>query len=275
VDQAVYADLNGLTIHALAELYRASGDPLLRDAALEAGARILDTHGPGDGTAVGGLSHGPNADANELRYLADQAAMGWALLSLHRVSADPRWLEAATQLAEFMVDALAAEGGGFHAHTKDPSAVGVFAERRTPLPENALAAQFLIELHALLDGDGSTPTPYLEQARAALLAVGGDAQIESRGKLVGRYLIALELLAATKFDVTVVAQQGDPAGDALWRAALRVWEPRASIERSTPGQRYPDTGAAAVYLCSDRACSRPITDPTKLAAEAETFLLSQ
>lgn len=280
VDQAVYADLNGLTIHALAELYRASGDPALLDAALAAAARILDTHAHASSKDTLALSHGPSQrgpgdNPNQLRYLADQAAMGWALLSLHRVDADPRWRTAATQLADFMLESLAAEDGGFYAHTKDPNAVGVFAERRKPLPENALAAQFLIELHALQDGDGSEQTPYLEHARAALLAVGGDAQIESRGKLVGRYLIALELLTASKIDITVVAKPSDPAGDALWQAALRVWEPRASFERSEPGQRYPDTGAAAIYLCSERACSRPINDPTSFAAEAEIFLLGE
>ncbi|PRQ10032.1 DUF255 domain-containing protein [Enhygromyxa salina] len=278
VDQAVYADLNGLTIHALAELYRASGDRALLDAALLAGARILETHArqPGGGDTLAlAVSHGPDRDADPLRYLADQAAMGWALLSLHRVTADPRWLNAATQLANFMLASLAAEDGGFYAHTEDPHAVGVFAERRKPLPENALAAQFLLELHAVEDGDGSTPTPYLEHARAALLAVGGDAQIESRGKRVAGYLSAIELLGASKIDITVVAKPGDPVGDALWQAALRVWEPRASFERSEPGQRYPDTGAAAIYLCSERSCSRPITEPAKFAAEAEAFLLRE
>ncbi|KIG14917.1 Thymidylate kinase [Enhygromyxa salina] len=274
VDRAVYADLNGLTIHALAELYRASGDRALLDAALAAATRILATHGRASGPNMLALSHGPG-NAEALRYLADQAAMGWALLSLHRVTADPRWLDAATQLANSMLASLAAEDGGFYAHTKDPDAVGVFAERRKPLPENALAAQFLLELHGLTDGDGSTDTPYLEPARAALLAVGGDAQIESRGKLVARYLSAIELLGASKIDISIVAKPGDPVGDALWQAALRVWEPRASFERSEPGQRYPDTGAAAIYLCSERSCSRPITDPAQVAAEAEAFLLRE
>jgi uncharacterized protein YyaL (SSP411 family) len=269
IDTAVYADLNGLTIHALTELYRASGDPLVLDAAIRAADRILVDHR----SESGGLSHGPNASPDELRYLADQAAMGFGLLGLHRVTADPRWLTEATAIAQFMIDSLADGDGGLFAHTLDPSAVGVFAQRRKPLPDNALAAQFFIELHLLLDGDGTQPTPWLEHARRALLAVGGDAQIEASGKLAARYAFALELLGGTKFDLTLVADDGDPVGDALWTAALGVWEPRASLERSAPGVRYPDLGHAAVYMCSDRACSRPLRDPATAARDLDAFAL--
>lgn len=269
IDTAVYADLNGLTIHALTELYRASGDATLLDAAIRAAERILVDHR----SDAGGLDHGPDASPNDLRHLADQAAMGWALLGLHRVTADPRWLTEAHAIAQFMIDGLADRDGGLFAHTLDPNAVGVFAQRRKPLPENALAAQFFIELHLLLDGDGTQPSAWLEHARRALLAVGGDAQIEDSGKLVARYAFALELLGGTKFDLTLVAADDDPIGDALWTAALGVWEPRASLERSAPGVRYPDLGHAAVYMCSDRACSRPLRDPATAAQDLDAFAL--
>ncbi len=270
IDTAVYADLNGLIIHALTELYRASGDARALAAAVRAGERLLATHRRPDG----GFSHAPLADMPEgaLVYLADQAALGWAFVGLHRTTGDARWLDAATGIARFMHVQLAAPDGGYHAHSVDPSAVGVFAKRRVPLPENALAAEFLIELHQLVDGDGSGESPLLERARAALLAVGSEAEIRSRGKVLGRYLIALELYLATRVDVTVVAAPGDPQGDALWRAALGYWEPRAAIERSAPGQRYPELGKPAIYVCSDQACSKPITEPARFADEAAAFL---
>ncbi len=270
VDTAVYADLNGLTIHALTELYRVDADPKLLDAAVRAADRILTEH---RSEGVAGIAHAAKPSQGELRHLADQAAMGWALLGLHRVTSDPRWLSEAHAIATFMIEALAHEDGGLFAHTLDPAAVGVFAERRKPLPENALAAQFFIELHLLLDGDGTTPTPWLEHARRCLLAVGGDAQMAASGKLVARYAFAIELLLGTKFDLTLVAAPDDPVGEALWKAALSVWEPRASFERSAPGQRYPDLGQAAVYMCSDRACSRPLRDPATAARALDAFAL--
>ena len=263
VDRAVYADLNGQIIYALTELHRASGDPASLEAATRAADRLLETHRRG-----GGFSHGPSDAPDALLHLADQAAMGRALLGLARVGGRPRELAAAVELATFMIDELEAPAGGFFAHSEDPEAVGVFAERRKPLPENALAAQFLIELQRVDPGGD-----WLGHARRALLAVGSDAQIKRRGKVVGRYLYALDLLASPTVDLTVVAGPNDPRGDELWRAVLQIWEPRAHLERSRPGQRYPDTGSAALYLCTERTCARPIRDPERVAELAERFLL--
>lgn len=267
IDTAVYADLNGAIIHALTELYRATGDEQLRSAAIRAGERLLASHR----VASGGFTHGPG-QASALLHLADQAAVGWAFLGLHRVTADPRWRDEALALAEFMHRELGATGGGFYAHSKDPSAVGVFADRRRPMRENSLAAQFLIELSAHVDDEAAARQS--ARARETLLALGSEAQIETGGKILGRYLLALDLLLATQFDVTIVAAANDPIGDSLWQAALGLFEPRAALERSEPGQRYPDIGKPAAYLCSQTACSRPITDPARFIEQAEGFISS-
>jgi uncharacterized protein YyaL (SSP411 family) len=266
IDTAVYADLNGPIIHALTELYRATGDEQWLRAATRAGERLLATHR----TERGGFTHGPEQPASELLHLADQAAVGWAFVALHRVTADPRWRDEALAVAEFMHADLAAEGGGYYAHTEDPSAVGVFAERRRPLRENSLAAQFLIELATYVGDDAAAQLS--ARAHATLLAIGSEAQLQASGKTVGRYLIAAELELATQLDITIVARPGEPVGDALWRAALGFWEPRAALERSEPGQRYPDIGKPAAYLCSETACSRPITDPAQFTAQADAFI---
>lgn len=267
IDRAVYADLNGLMIHALSEYYCASEDPDALEAARRAAERILLSHRH----PRGGLRHGVDAAPDQPRYLADQAAIAWGLLALYRVSGERRWRDEAEVLAGFMSETLADTDGGLFAHEEDPAAVGVFSQRRKPLPDNALAAQVFIELHMLLDGDGSTATPWLERARAALLAVSAPKQVRGQGKVVGRYLYALALLEATKFDFSVVAEAGDRKGRALHEAALRVWEPRASIEWSEPGTRYPDIGQAALYLCSDRSCSPPLDDPRDVASSAQGF----
>jgi hypothetical protein len=268
IDTSVYADLNGAIIHALTELYRATGDEQVLAAAIRAGERLLATHR----SERGGFTHGSGPASTDLLHLADQAAVGWAFVALHRVTAELRWRDEALAVAEFMHAELAAAGAGYYAHSEDPSAVGVFAARRKPLRENALAAQFLRELSASLDDEAAA----LQSARAhaTLLAIGSDEQIEASGKVVGRYLIALELQLATQLDVTIVASTGDPIGDELWRAALGFWEPRAALERSEPGQRYPDIGKPAVYLCSETACSRPITDPAQFDEQAASFIAS-
>src|SRR5262249_47883439 len=89
IDAALYADLNGHTIHALPKLHRTTRDQDLLDAAFRAADRILREH---RSEGIVGLSHGANPQPGELRHLADQTAMGWALVGLHRVTSDPRWL---------------------------------------------------------------------------------------------------------------------------------------------------------------------------------------
>ncbi|MFV8752661.1 thioredoxin domain-containing protein [Nannocystaceae bacterium ST9] len=262
-DTHVYADLNGAIIHSLTELHRVTRDPELLNAAISAADRLIRTHrDPSGGFRHGEASEGP-------LHLADQVALGRAFLGLHRVTQDRRWLAMAIELAEFMRRELAAESGGFWAHQADPEAVGVFAQRRMPPEENGLAAQFLLELHGIVDGDGSVATPWRELAERAVLAVGTPAILEPEGKVISRWLFAIELLRGEAVDVSVVGERGDPQADALWQAALELWEPRASFERSVPGERYPTSG---VYLCTSQTCSSPIRTVEGFAAAAESFL---
>jgi uncharacterized protein YyaL (SSP411 family) len=269
IDTAVYADLNGLMITALCELWRADGDDASLAAAVRAGERLLRTHRVADS---GAFHHGADDDRDGLLYLADQAAMGRALVALYTVTADVRWLDAAERVGRFMLGALEAPDGGFFAHTADPAAVGVFAQRRRPVEENGQAARFLVELHHRLDGDTTVETPYLEAARRTVLAVGVTPNLPREGKVVGRLLLAADLVAAKHLDVTVVGRRADASTEPLWRAALRWYEPRANVELDAPGRRYPDIGRPAVYLCTDTACSTPIDDPEALAERADAFV---
>lgn len=269
IDQNVYADLNGMMIRALVELYAATGNPEHLAAATGTAEQLLRTHRTDDGAFL----HGADDDPSGLYYLRDQAAMGWAFVAMYRASGEPRWLEAAGRVGAFMQARLEdREHGGFYAHSEDPAAVGVFATRRKPVEENGLAASFLIELHRYTDGDGRTATPYREAAERALAAVGGTQTIKGSGRIIGRLLLGLEEVLAPTVDVTVVGTADDPRTLALHRAALRYYEPRAVIERSRPGERYPDIGKPAVYLCTETACSSPITDPVRLPGLADAFL---
>ena len=85
-------------------------------------------------------------------------------------------------------------------------------------------------------------------------------------------MLALEELAAPSVDITVVGPADDATTDALYREALRYPDPRAALERSLPGTRYPDIGRPAVYLCTANACSPPLSDPETLRTRTEQIL---
>ena len=270
VDTNRYADINGRTISALCELYAdvpgpdGQPDAAALRAAVVAGERLLAAHR----VASGGFTHA--AGDVGLLHLRDQAAVGRALLALYRVTGEDRWLASAQQLARFMRDELEdRERGGFFAHTADPDAVGVFAERRKPLEDNGMAARFLLELHRQLD-HLPEPVTHADAAVRALRAVAAD--VPEQGRMLGQYALALAEATVTPVDVTVVGALTDPGAAALHRAALRLDDPRAVLSVSPPGARYPDIGAAAVYLCTNTACSTPVRDPAKLPTAAAKFL---
>lgn len=259
-DTHVYADLNGLLVEALTELQRASPDPALLAVTIAAAERLIRTHrDPSGGYRHGEASLGP-------LNLADQVAVGRAFVGLHRVTQDPRWLDHAIEVAEFIERELAAPQGGYFAHQADPEAVGEFAERRMPPEDNGGAARLMLELHGLLDGDGSVTTPWRARAEAALQAAAVPERLALEGKVLARWLLALELARGEAIDVTVVGEPGEPVADALWLAALACWQPRASFERSAPGRRYPAKGAPAVYVCTTTSCSPPLRDAADIAA---------
>lgn len=263
IDTNVYADLNGLMIRGLVELSIAAGDAGPLQDAIATAQRLVRTHQDERGL----FRHGED-DPGGLRYLRDQAAMLWGFMALHRATDDELWLQRATALADAMLDALAdPEAGGLFAHTPDPAAIGVLAQRRMPLEENALAARALLRLHRTSHGED---TPYLAAARRALVAVAPARPDE--GRIIGTYVLALEELVLPTVDITVVGPDDDATTDALHRAALTYPEPRAHVERSLPGERYPDIGTPAVYLCTANSCSAPLKDVATFAERADAVL---
>lgn len=269
IDDNVYADLNGLMVRALVELYAASGDAADLAAARAAAEHVLSTH-RADG---GGFVHGVEDDRGGILYLRDQVAMGWGLLALYRATGDGVWLQEATAIGELLQARFEdTSGGGFWAHTEDPQAVGVFAQRRKPSEENGLAAVFLMELHRYSDGDGTLETPYAEAARRALVAVAQPELLREHGRIIGRVLLGLGSVQSQTVDVTVVGDEADERTHALHRAALALPEVRGIVERSRPGERYPDVGRAAVYFCTETACSSPVTGVEGMRGVAEAFL---
>ena len=136
-----------------------------------------------------------------------------------------------------------------------------------------MAARFLVLLHRHRDGDGSLETPYRSAAERAVRSVGDAGQVAQEGRIVGHYLLGLTEVTMPTVDITIVGDlRAGGVTAALHTAALAYPEPRAVIEISRPGDRYPDLGKPAAYLCTPTACSTPVTKPERFAATADAFL---
>lgn len=264
VDTNVYADCNGLLVEALCRMYYATGDEDAFAMARRAAKRIVRTHA----APRGGFTHGDaaSAGASPMLFLADQVAMGRAFLALSEATGDPAWTYCAEVLARTMGDVLEdKEGGGFWSHTDERGAGGVLADRLKPFDENALAARFLVRLYRTT-GDEA----WRASAEKTLRALADPASIEDEGRTVGDYLLALDEFAHAPLHFDVVGHAGDADTAALLAASLAVYAPGKIVALSEPGGEHPDIGHAAVYVCSDRVCSSPVTDPSKVADEARS-----
>lgn len=261
IDESVYAEHNGAVIAGLARLYRASLDDEVLSAAVRAAERLERTHANGDGT----YRHAAEGDG--LVHLADQAAMARALVALHQVTGEQRWLLRAKKLLEATLVHLEDDGmGALWAHTSLPGAAGVFAERQKPLRDNAEVARALLVVAEL------TGSAELRGAAERIVRFFARPEfLERQGRAVGDYLLAVEELTSERLHLAVVSS-GEDRGDDLWREALRVFAPGVVNERRRGGERFPDLGEPALYVCSATFCSPPIVDAAEVVARVERLL---
>jgi len=266
VDVNVYADRNGMLIQALCAFFEASRDADALAAARKAALRVAKSHA----APLDGLTHGDAKDAPPLcvLHLADQVEMGRAYLALAEATADPSFVARADALAQTLRDRFEdKKDGGFFSASLDAGAGAALPPRRKPFEENARAARFLIRLHHFTGEELWT-----ESAARALRVFADPAAIAEEGRVVGDYALALDELANPPLHLNVVGRPGAKETNALHAAALAVYAPGRMVKFSAPGEEYPDIGKSAVYVCTDKTCSSPVTAPAEVAEEVRKAL---
>lgn len=260
-DRHVYADLNGMLIHGLVEAHRASGDARLLEAAERAFARIEGSHRRGDAYAHEQSEQGPT------RFLSDQVELARAALALADATEDEHYRARAYALMDFVIASLEdKDQGGFFAVSQEGAKSGVFAGRNKPLNENARLARLL-----LARARRESEPKFKELAERILRSQ--QSAIAEAGRKTGDALLALDDALHGYVMFTVVGPKSDPRTQALRAAAYRSYAPHALLRSDEPGQgHYPFPGEPAIFLCSDSACSAPVTSPDTLAGSLSAFV---
>ena len=206
-------------------------------------------------------------------YLSDQVHMLAAFVALHQATGEASHLGRARALAGAIEARFAnAEGRGFISHTRSRDAAELFADSRVPILNNAVLAQSLLRL-ARLEIDHDAGERWHAMAVSALEGCDRPEELRRMGRMIGELLVALEMLEAGHVILSVVGPVDDARTDALFNAARAVYEPTGLLERAEPGaSRYPYPGSPAVYMCSDSACSLPVSDAGRLAGAVAAFL---
>jgi uncharacterized protein YyaL (SSP411 family) len=191
VDDHVYAEENGLAIRALAALYQATSDEAVLARAERAARLVLARHVDAEGRVAHDAADAASGHGR-IFYLDDAASFGLGLARLAEVSHDSDgWAAAATRIAGAIVRDLGDPEHGFHAHTVDPDAHGVFARRRKPYAGNVAAARLFAACARLATSDAERAI-WIGRARQTLAAIASPRTLRERGRMVGAFLLALD-----------------------------------------------------------------------------------
>jgi uncharacterized protein len=268
LDDKILTAWNGMMISAMAEAGRVLGINRYIEGARKAADFLLQVHRPSERTLLRTSRQGR---AHLHGVLEDYAYLAEGLIDLYEACGQEQYLTAALQLGERMVESfLDEEQGGFYTTAKGHESLIIRAREgadgATP-SGNAMAISALARLSFHHDR---------QDLRDA--AIGG---IRAYGRQIARYprafsksLATVDLLAEGPVELAFIGAPNDPGLEALQLAVREVFLPNRVIA-SHDGTGTPSNhplltgkglveGKAALYICRDFSCQRPITDPKEV-----------
>jgi uncharacterized protein YyaL (SSP411 family) len=259
IDRHLYARENGWAVASLAELYNATSDRALIDAA----TRAFDWTLAHRRAPNGGFGHARAADDDT--HLGDTLAMAEAAMALYRSTAKRRYLALAADLGEVIARDHRDPSAGYWVRRPVPGAKGVLAKPVKQIDENVAATRFF-NLLARNTGKAAFRAD-AEHGMRYLIALAEDDLV-----LPGA-LQANRELGREPAHVTVVGAKDDPAAQALYAAArsyptryLRIeWLDRREGPLPAADIDYPELPQAAAFACGNGACSLPVFTPGEIA----------
>ena len=263
-DDKILADWNGLAIAALARAAAVFGQPDWLNRAGAAADAILRNLGAPDGRVNHAWRLGRVTAAG---MLDDQAAIARALLALHEVTGDARWLEQAVRIAETAVAHFADGAGGFFTTADDATDVPLARPRTAQDNATPAGNGLLAEVFARLWHVTGQPV-WRERTEGVLRAFSAKPdQWAAQATL----LAAADLLEEGA--TVVVTGATAPARD-LAAAVLAAPDPAVVLLRAAPGAILPPghpaadkpTATAAAYVCRRHVCGLPVMQAAQLNA---------
>jgi uncharacterized protein YyaL (SSP411 family) len=286
-DEKVLTSWNGLMLAAFAEAARAlnrddyrqvaerNADFLLRELGSNEG-RLWHTWkagSVGDGSVRDRSVGDPRPSVAKINgYLEDYTHLIEGLLELYQTTFDPRWYQAARELAEGMIQHFSAPDGGFFDTSDDHETL---ITRPRELQDNAVPSGNAMAAFVLLRLAGLAVEPrYAELAQAAL---GPMQPLLARYPLgFAQWLIALDYTLSHPREVAIVGAPGAADTRALLEVCTTGYRPHQIVALGAPDAKVSTVpllqnrsqieGRATVYVCVDFTCRAPLTDPAALQA---------
>lgn len=276
-DTKILTSWNALAIRAFAEASRVLDNERnqhYRDIAERAARFILENMRTADGRLLRTWKANPGM-AKLNAYLEDYAYFINALTYVYEATFDTKWLTAARELADIMLDEFRDRKGGFYdtGNTHEKLVMRPKDVMDNAVPSgNSMAALALLRLGAYLDDKR-----YKETAHNTLLLLG--SKIGEQPRAFGNWLVALDwwLTPTTEFALLGDTTGVQPFVDELYRHA----QPNKIIAHATSDdeaaqlanlipllrQRTMINGQPTAYLCRNFVCELPVTSAKALGAQ--------
>ena len=269
LDDKVLTAWNGLMLATVADAARVLDRGDYRDMAVRAGEFALRELRRPNGRLWRTWRDG---QAKLNGYLEDYACLASGLVELYQTTFDPRWFEAAVELADAMLAHFADPAGGFFDTSEDHETLITrpkdVQDNATP-SGNAMAATVVAQL-AALTGDAR----FADAVAQGLPLVGRFAGEHATG--FGQWLCAADFALSGAHEVAIVGELDDPATRGMIDAAFGEYRPRQVVAAAAPSEsttvpllidRPAVHGTATAYVCRNFACELPVTDAAGLTAQ--------
>ncbi len=263
IDKTLYTNYNGMLVSSLLQ----AGVVLDWRAPTEAALKAVDSVWDRNYTAGRGTAHTTSGGADVAGLLADQVWMVRALLDAHEATSEPRYLQRAVELMDFVYAHLEDRAqGGFFDRVEDPNALGRLRDREKSLTQNALAADIALRLHAFTADD-----KHREAAKRALTLF--SEHYSAYGFFAAGYAASVRAFLSQPIQAIIVGSAEDSLTRDLRQAALKLYAPYRVIQVVDPAWEeerlarlgYPAEPAPRAYICVGLTCAQPTADPNEVA----------
>ena len=259
LDDKVLTSWNGLMISAFCLGAQALDEPRYRDAAVKAGKFLLEKHRK-DGRLLRTSRLG---EAKLEGSVDDYAYLSAAMLDLYETTFDAAWYEEGARLAAKAVELFwDPKAGGFFYGMESPDLVARMREdHEGPMPTgNSVLALAFLRLHAFTGEEA-------HRERAVKTLESYQASLEQIPHAHAWLLCALDFLQGPAREVVIAGPSPEP----LLRALRGGFYPNKVVAFADGKAklpllegRGPVQGKATAYVCENRACKLPVTEPGKL-----------
>jgi hypothetical protein len=259
-DDKVLAAWNGLALTAFARGFQVLGEPRYLEAATALAAFLRRDMARGGGL-LRSWRQGPGQTPG---FLEDYAAVAGGLVDLYEAGFDPAWLRWAGELGQELTARFADPGqDGFFGTVPSPDLL----LRTQPIHDGAMPSGNTLAARALLRLDQHLDRPDFREAALGVLRRAAPMLNQTPEIALG--LVSVLDLALSPMEIVIAGDPRAPETRALLAAARKPFLPNRAVSLAAADPQLPlHQGRASLqpmaFVCRNRACAAPVTDPQAL-----------